>query len=142
MTNDLISREALIKAFEDCTGDCACCVHNTNDFKYCGLIDDAQAVPLPNEQTAWEQGYEAGLAQDKHDRPQDKWGKWVISEIRCPNCLEYFDTDCYSTEELKKCPNCGADMKDEGNNFISELSEMFESLLSEGHEDEMGESTD
>lgn len=30
----------------------------------------------------------------------------------------------------------------EGDNFISELSEMFESLLSEGHEDEMGESKD
>lgn len=40
-------------------------------------------------------------------------GKWIISEIRCPNCLEYFQTDCYSTEELKKCPNCGADMRGE-----------------------------
>lgn len=39
-----------------------------------------------------------------------KWGKWVISEIRCPNCLEYFQTDCYSMEELKKCPVCGEDM--------------------------------
>ena len=45
------------------------------------------------------------------ERLQDEWGKWVISEIRCPNCLEYFQTDCYSTEELKKCPNCGAKMK-------------------------------
>lgn len=42
-----------------------------------------------------------------------KWGKWVISEIRCPNCLEYFQTDCYSTEELKKCPCCGAEMRSE-----------------------------
>lgn len=41
---DLISREALKEAFEDCTGECACCVHNTNDFEYCGLIDDAPAV--------------------------------------------------------------------------------------------------
>ena len=39
-----------------------------------------------------------------------KWGKWVISEIRCPNCMEYFQTDCYSMEELKKCPVCGEDM--------------------------------
>lgn len=45
------------------------------------------------------------------ERPQGEWGKWAISEIRCPNCLEYFQTDCYSTEELKKCPNCGAKMK-------------------------------
>lgn len=43
-TGNLISREALKEAFEDCTGECACCVHNTNHFKYCGLIDDAPAV--------------------------------------------------------------------------------------------------
>lgn len=41
------------------------------------------------------------------------WGKWVISEIQCPNCFEYFQTDCYSTEELKKCPNCEAKMINE-----------------------------
>ena len=45
------------------------------------------------------------------ERPQGEWGKWVISEIRCPNCLAYFQTDCYSTEELKNCPNCGAEMR-------------------------------
>ena len=44
-------------------------------------------------------------------RPQNNWGKWVISEIRCPNCLEYFDTGCYSKGELNKCPSCGAKMK-------------------------------
>lgn len=42
---DLISREWIKDAFEDCTGECACCVHNTNDFKYCGLIDNAPTVP-------------------------------------------------------------------------------------------------
>ena len=44
-------------------------------------------------------------------RPQDRWGKWVVSEIQCPNCLAYFLTDCYSKEELNECPNCGADMR-------------------------------
>lgn len=44
-------------------------------------------------------------------RPQGEWGKWVISEVQCPNCLEYFPTDCYSIGELDKCPNCGAQMK-------------------------------
>lgn len=43
-------------------------------------------------------------------------GKWIISEIQCPNCLEYFQTDCYSTEELKKCPICGEKMDEEANN--------------------------
>ena len=23
-----------------------------------------------------------------------KWGKWVVIEIQCPNCLEYFQTCC------------------------------------------------
>lgn len=45
------------------------------------------------------------------ERTQDRWGKWVISEIQCPNCLEYFLTDCYSMEELNKCPCCNADMR-------------------------------
>lgn len=43
--------------------------------------------------------------------PQNEWGKWGISEVRCPNCLEYFNTDCYSKGELNKCPSCGAKMK-------------------------------
>lgn len=46
----------------------------------------------------------------KNKRQQDKWGKWEINEIRCPICLEYFNTDCYSMEELNTCPSCGADM--------------------------------
>lgn len=86
VNGDLISRSALKKAFEDCTGDCACCIHNTNDFEYCGLIDNAPIVEC-------------------------EWGKWIISEIQCPNCLGYFQTNCFSSEELKKCPNCGATMK-------------------------------
>lgn len=58
------------------------------------------------------------FAQIMHDidnaptvEPQDRWGRWVISEIRCPNCLEYFDTGCYSKGELNKCPSCGANMQ-------------------------------
>lgn len=45
-------------------------------------------------------------------KPQDRWGKWSVSEIQCPNCLEYFQTDCYSKEELNKCPCCGAKLRD------------------------------
>ena len=42
---------------------------------------------------------------------QGKWGKWVITEVRCPICLEYFQTDCYSMEELNECPSCGANLR-------------------------------
>ena len=48
------------------------------------------------------------------ERPKGEWGKWIIAEVQCPKCFEYFDTDCYSKEELKKCPNCGADMRKGG----------------------------
>lgn len=37
-----------------------------------------------------------------------KVGRWIVSEVRCPDCLEYFDTDVYNEGELDECPNCGA----------------------------------
>lgn len=46
-----------------------------------------------------------------HERPKCKW---IIAEVQCPNCFEYFEVDCYSTEELNKCPSCGADMRKGG----------------------------
>lgn len=58
--------------------------------------------------------YNKGVIDTKKDyeRPHGEWGKWVISEVRCTECLEYFDTDCYAKEELYKCPSCGARMKE------------------------------
>lgn len=47
------------------------------------------------------------------ERPQGEWGKWIITEVQCPNCFQYFETDCCSIEELNKCANCEADMKGE-----------------------------
>lgn len=43
--------------------------------------------------------------------PRVQWGEWIVSEVRCSKCLEYFDTDCYAKGELDKCPSCGADMR-------------------------------
>lgn len=39
---------------------------------------------MPSEQVAWEQGYEAGLAQGKHDRPQ---GGVKEEVVRCKDCI-------------------------------------------------------
>lgn len=70
-------------------------------------LDNAPTVEPPN----WQIEFLKRLYEKV--RPQDKWGKWVISEVRCPNCLEHFDTDCYSLSGLDICPNCGALMIDE-----------------------------
>lgn len=45
------------------------------------------------------------------ERPQGKWGKWIVAEIQCPTCFKYYEVDYYSAEELNKCPSCGADMQ-------------------------------
>ncbi len=71
-------------------------------------IDNAQAV---FDDKAYSQGYKQSVCDERNARPQDKWGKWVITEVQCPECMDWFNTDCYSMEELNKCPNCGAKMK-------------------------------
>lgn len=75
------------------------------------LIDNASTIPLPilNEQIAWEQGYEAGLAQGKQDRPKGEWlFKHNSSDIWCSVCDENFDE---IPQAFNFCPNCGADMR-------------------------------
>lgn len=101
MNNDLISREAL----KDITY-----INKGNFNTVDGIrewIDNAPTV-CGNNQKWCESCVSKGKCAST--RPQGEWGKWVISEIRCPNCLEYFQTDCYSMGELDKCPNCGAKM--------------------------------
>lgn len=141
MNNDLISREALKKAFYDeCILNCYYCKHfkqGDNSHSKCELIDNAPTVAGPKYilkvknltaedkkrfREEWNKSAGGLLAiPDNYEiipieRPLGEWGEWVISEIRCPNCLEYFQTDCYSTEELNKCPNCGAQMRGGGAN--------------------------
>ena len=122
MNNDLISREALKNAVEKRIWYIAPAYD-----EIMSIIDNAPAVEPEKVlfanvtfdedklkdlvQTEVIDKIKSGELVIKDERPQGKWGKWVISEIQCPNCFEYFQTDCYSTEELKKCPNCGADMK-------------------------------
>ena len=80
------------------------------------IIENAPTVETDIEavaKDAYDHGYTDGWKErfgEPDERPKGKWGKWVILEIQCPNCLEYFQTDCYSMEELQECPNCGAEM--------------------------------
>lgn len=130
----LIDADALKKALKSNCDLCndkntnwceRCCPHN--DFE--DLIDDAPTAPqdcsdckrydfpyfvIKFDKEQMQELVDKAKAEvlASIERPQgDRWGKWVISEIQCPNCLEYFSTDCYSTEELNKCPNCGARME-------------------------------
>ncbi len=53
--------------------------------------------------------YTAMRAIADGERPH--YGKWIVSEVRCPYCLEYFDTDAYNEGDLEICPCCGQDME-------------------------------
>lgn len=71
---------------------------------------------MPNEQVAWEQGYEAGLAQGKHDRPQGEWinhrndyGHNIADCSLCGKAMQWHDEDGDGIPRY--CWYCGASMK-------------------------------
>lgn len=114
MNNDLISRSELKtdlqQYFSDGTLDSVSAKLAFNMILR--KIDNAPTVDL------WQMRQEATenalkKAEVLYARPQGEWGKWVVTEIHCPECSEYFVPDCYSKEELNKCPNCGADLHPE-----------------------------
>lgn len=108
---DLISREALKKEFEKLG----------YTYRVTNIIDNAPTVEpktkLVANVTFDKEQMEELVEKAKADileqikRPHGKWGKWRISEVQCPNCFKFFETYCYSAEELNKCPNCGSEMK-------------------------------
>ena len=91
-SGDCISRSDLRKTICDMDFDFGDYYDHTDEIidRVCEKIDSAQAIPLPNEQIAWEQGYEAGLAQGKHENPKGK---------------------CCGVCYLCDVGDCGADMK-------------------------------
>lgn len=120
-TGDLISRRDLklaIREMPDWCGDDAY-YSGVNDVSR--LIDNAQAVPLPSEQIAWEQGFEAGVAQGKQNRPQGEWcygedecgqDGWFCSECGffVPWYYQYYEKDINFIRDYKACPHCLAEM--------------------------------
>lgn len=74
-------------------------------------LDNITEEDIEKFKTIWQRANSKGLLIINENKLRNKWGKWVISEIQCPNCLEYFQTDCYSMEELNKCPSCGEDLR-------------------------------
>lgn len=84
-----------------------------------GYPDDmpcrVQEQKVIQELREWREERQKALEKVLKERPQglpeNNWGKWIITEVKCPHCFEYFDPDCYSKEELNKCPSCGADLR-------------------------------
>ena len=70
----------------------------SHDYSGKTVITDLDAKQLEDELL--------GIANEENQ--QREWGRWAISEVQCPECFEWFSTDCYSKEEMKTCPACGA----------------------------------
>lgn len=106
MNNDLISREALLKATKSPCKNCketmkSWCEHccPVNDFL--DIINNAPTVPIPVDQNVWEDGYECG----KGERPQGEW-KSEGGFVFCNQC-----GISHGVHKTNFCPNCGANMK-------------------------------
>ena len=119
MNNDLISRSALKEAVKG-NGTVLTVEHINLLIDNTPTVEPQKIVTIPPElieklakcvvdtieNIDWDKAIEAYKA-----RPQGEWGKWIISEIRCPNCTEVFNPEGYSTEMFNRCPNCDADMR-------------------------------
>lgn len=121
MNNDLISREALKESIRKRLGISSLKYLTEQEKVIVNEIDSAPTVE-PTFKPMVEVKFDKEQMQELVDkakaevlasieRPQSKWGKWIITEIRCPICLEYFQPDYYSMEELNECPSCGVYLK-------------------------------
>ena len=112
MNDDLISRSALKKEFDDkCAYECAICKY-AKDLAPCKLIDNASTVLHDN----YSMGYQDGVRKVLSERPHGEWldEKFVAFHLTCNQCgchlrrqkNEVFEGDF----EYNFCPNCGACM--------------------------------
>lgn len=116
---DLISREALRNEIQHLRNANPSYSHNCDVVDRQDVLDEidsAQAIPLPSNQIAWEQGYEAGLAQGKHDRPKGEWinhrndyGHNIADCSLCGKTMQWHDEDGDGVPRY--CWYCGASME-------------------------------
>ena len=114
MNNDLISREALRKAFHERIWH----FDKSSWDEANAIIDNASPVKAFTEEDmagAYNEGYMCGSREAEKARKQ---GEWIDCKefpylANCSNCGYQMDTH----EEhgyFKFCPNCGADMRKGG----------------------------
>ena len=114
MNDDLISREALRKAFHER-------IRYFSDLSWDeanAIIDNAPTVEITDYDTGYQDGLEDGL---NDIRPQGEWHKGTHDDIvngidniycQCSVC-NFID---YQHKCSKFCENCGADMRGEEEN--------------------------
>lgn len=78
-------------------------------------VREQQVIQEFNEwQEERQKAFEKALEERPQGLPENNWGKWIVSEVQCPHCFEYFEPDCYAKGELNRCPCCGTVMKSGG----------------------------
>ncbi len=101
MNNDIISRSALKKAFEDTV-----CIEPMPYAFVKQIIDNA-----PTVEQNWRFYYDHGYAQAKRDfeRPHGKWEQVSSQVVHC-SCCNKNSIDMSTYVKMNYCPNCGAKM--------------------------------
>ena len=110
MNNDLISREALKKTFENA------CIYGLPMNKLYGailkIIDSAPAVEYPFYAEAYQTGYEEGKNARKHGewicKTKSTFPQYQPDEYKCPFC------NVIVHRKTNYCEYCGADMRKGG----------------------------
>lgn len=134
MTDDLISREALKRALHNffdgkvidepayVLRDVFSYIDNAPTVNPTLKLEDITEDDVKRFAMIWQRATSKGLILET-DRPRGKWvfvqydgnpkiGNWHCSECRQITPVDYFGHSIKS----KYCPNCGADMREEGLN--------------------------
>lgn len=119
MNNDLISREALKKAFEKVYPLSTNEMGGVVNKRIYDIIDNAPTVETDIEvvaKDAYKQGYTDGWKErygEPEERPQGEWIELSNHRHKCSKCNNSADALANLTEQLSNfCPKCGADMRD------------------------------
>lgn len=117
MNNDLISREALKKSFDDYIK----ANPNISGIFELGkiIIDNVPTVDIKDELAgAYNEGYMCGSREAEKARPQNKWIKIFENPFTngyvCPFCGHKIQVTEQFLPKVTECESCGADMRKGG----------------------------